>query len=135
MGSPFLNFALHCRLLHKMDCFCLIFFLQNFFYGICIFLTKDCIVAQNSRKQTLLKIQFYFQTIPTQPITTFLKSWKWHRFNIGLNIKLFCFVSCNMLPNFVIALTQSIFNLKSSVIPLDEMSHCVEKDVQVEILI
>ena len=99
------------------------------------FCAKACNVEQNSRKETLLKIQFYFQTIPTQPITTFLKSWKWHRFNIGLNIKLFCFVSCNLLPNFVIALTQSIFNLKSSVIPLDEMSHCVEKDAQVEILI
>ena len=130
-----MNFALHRRLLHKMDCFCLIFFLQNFFYGICIFLTKGCIVAQNSRKQTLLKIQFYFQINLIQPITTFLKSWKWQWFNIGLNITLFCFVSCNLLPDFVIALTHSIFNLKSSVIPLDKMSHCVEKDAQVKILI
>ena len=135
MGSPFLNFALKRRLLHKIVCF----LLKKFFYRkicrICIFLSKGCVLAQNSRKQTLLKIQFYFQTNLIQPITTFLKSWKWHWFNIGLNITLFCFVSCNLLPDFVIALTHSIFNLKSSVIPLDKMSHCVEKDAQVKILI
>ena len=135
MGFPFLIFALHRRLVHKMDCFCLIFFLQNFFYGICIFLTKDCIVAQNSRKQTPLKIRFYFQTNINRPINTFSKSWEWHQFTIGLTITLFCFVNCNFLPNFVIALTHSIFNLKWSVIPLDEMSHCVEEDAQVKILI
>ena len=116
----FLEFCSTLQAFAQIGLFLFNFLFTEFFYGICIFLTKGCIVAQNSRKQTLLKIQFYFQTIPTQPITTFLKSWKWHRFNIGLNIKLFCFVSCNLPPNFVIALTQSIFNLKSSVTPLDE---------------
>ena len=108
-------------------------FLFNFcftkkIHGNCIFLAKGCIVAPNSRKQTPLKIRFYFQTNINQPINTFFKSWQWHQFNIGLTITLFCFVTCNFLPNFIIALTHSIFNIKSSVIPLDEMSHCVEKD-------
>ena len=115
-------------------------FLFNFcftkkIHGNCIFLAKGCIVAPNSRKQTPLKIRFYFQTNINQPINTFFKSWQWHQFNIGLTITLFCFVTCNFLPNFIIALTHSIFNIKSSVIPLDEMSHCVEKDAQVKILI
>ena len=135
MGSAFLNFVLRCSLLPKMDCFCSIFVLQKKIHGNCIFLAKGCIVAPNSRKQTPLKIRFYFQTNINQPINTFFKSWQWHQFNIGLTITLFCFVTCNFLPNFIIALTHSIFNIKSSVIPLDEMSHCVEKDAQVKILI
>ena len=130
-----MNFVLRCSLLSEKCKFHKKFSVKRKLNKNSPICAKACNVEQNSRKETPLKIQFYFQTNLTQPITTFLKCWKWHWFNIGLNITLFCFVSSNLLPNFVIALTHSIFNLKSSVIPLDKMSHCVEKDAQVKILI
>ena len=55
-------------------------FLLNFlfsysgeFYEKCVFLAKGCVMEQISRKKTKLKIQFYFQSIITKPIQTFLK--------------------------------------------------------------
>ena len=135
MGSAFLNLVLRCSLLPEKCNFHEFFFVKQKLNKNSPFWAKGCIVAQNSRKQTPLKIRFYFQTNINRPINTFSKSWEWHQFTIGLTITLFCFVNCNFLPNFVIALTHSIFNLKWSVIPLDEMSHCVEKDAQVKILI
>ena len=37
------------------------------------FLAKGCFMEQNSREKTPPNIQFYFQSIITQPIYTFLK--------------------------------------------------------------
>ena len=41
------------------------------FYEKCVFLAKGCIMEQNLRKKTQLKIQFYFLSLITEPIQTF----------------------------------------------------------------
>ena len=38
---------------------------------------------QNSRKETPLKIKFYYQGIINLPIKTFSKAWKWYLFGFG----------------------------------------------------
>ena len=58
-------------------------FLINFlfsetFHENFIFLAKSCIIEQNARKHTLLKIQFYCLFNITLPIWTFFKAWHWH---------------------------------------------------------
>ena len=49
-------------------------------HGNCNFLANGCFVGQNSRKETPLKIKFYYQDIINLPVKTFSKAWKWHRF-------------------------------------------------------
>ena len=39
--------------------------------------------AQNYRKGTPLKIQFYYQDIINLPTKTFPKAWKWQLFDFG----------------------------------------------------
>ena len=63
--------------------FCSIFFLTEKFHGNCNFLEKGCVMAENSRKETPLKIQFYYQDIINLPIKTFSKAWKWQPFDFG----------------------------------------------------
>ena len=56
--------------------FCSIFFLMEKFHGNCNFLANGCFVGQNSRKETPLKIKFYYQNIINLPVKTFSKAWK-----------------------------------------------------------
>ena len=41
-------------------------------------LANGCILEQNARKETPIKIQFYFQDNITLPTNTFSKAWLWH---------------------------------------------------------
>ena len=119
MGSPFLNFAMRHSLMPKMDCFIQIISFEEKFHGNCIFLANGCVLEQNLRKETPLRIQFYCQNIMTLPIETFSKAWQWHRFDFGINFTHFYIVTSNLLPNFLMALTHSFFNILLSVTPLD----------------
>ena len=55
------------------------------------FLANGCILRQNSRKLTPLKIQFYCQHIITQPKNTFFNAWQWHQFDLVSFLLLFTF--------------------------------------------
>ena len=57
-------------------------------------MAKGCIVEQNSRKETPLKIKFYFQDLLNLPIETLSKAWKWYRFDFGT-----AFTQINLLKN------------------------------------
>ena len=59
-------------LLPKMSCSFLIIFMEKVLWN-CIFLAKGCIVEQNSKKETPLKIWFYFQVDINLPMKPFLK--------------------------------------------------------------
>ena len=48
------------------------------------FLANDCVLGQNARKETLLKIQFYYIYSITPPKESFSRAWKWHGFDFGL---------------------------------------------------
>ena len=81
-----------------------------------LFLAKGCFMEQNSRKKTPPNIQFYFQSIITQPIYTFLK--------LGNGIGL---ILLNTLKHFYL-LTSNQYNLLIfqhfniiSVIPLNKI--------------
>ena len=52
---------------------------------------------------------------------TFSKAWKWQQFDFGLTFTHFKLVTSNLLPNFLVALTHSFFNIMSSVKPVDQM--------------
>ena len=56
------------------------------------FLANGCILGQNSRKLTPLKIQFYFKD-NIAPRNTFLIAWQWHQFDFGVISTLFCFLN------------------------------------------
>ena len=49
------------------------------------FYIEGCILQQNSRKLTPLRIQFYCQYIITQPKNTFFNAWQWHHFGMLTN--------------------------------------------------
>merc|ERR1712155_43008 len=93
------------------------------------FLANGCILGQNSRKLTPLKIQFYYED-NIAPRNTFFIAWQWHQFDFGVIFTLVCFLTDYLLQNFQIALTHSIFKLKSIVIPLNQMSRSGEKYAQ-----
>ena len=58
-------------------------------------------------------------------------AWKWYQFGCGLTFSHFYIVAGNLLPNFLIIVTHSIFNIMSSVIPLNKNGTCVEDFVLV----
>ena len=121
MGSPFLNFALRHNLMPKMDCFTQFYvFRTEKFHGNCIFLANRCVLEQNLRKETPLRIQFYCQNIMTLLIETFSKAWQWHWFDFGNNFTHFYIVTSNLPPNFLKAVTHSFFNIMLSVILQDQ---------------
>ena len=93
------------------------------------FLANGCVLAQNARKETPFKIQFYCQDNINLLSAPFL--------NLINGICLFflphfhplCFMLAGKLqPNFQIALTHSILKLKSILIPPDKMSRSGEKN-------
>ena len=53
------------------------------------FLAKGCVIEQDARKQTLLKIQFYCLYNITLPIGTFFKAWQWHGLILILLLHIF----------------------------------------------
>ena len=53
----------------------------------------------------------------------------------GLTFTHLYLVTSNLLPNFIITVTHSFFNIMSSVIPLHQNVGSGEKDVQVKIMI
>ena len=59
-------------LLLKMSCSFSILFMEKV-HGNCIFLAKGCVVEQNSKKETPLKIWFYYQVDINLPMKPFLK--------------------------------------------------------------
>ena len=61
------------------------------------FWAEGCILGQNSRKLTPLKISFYCQGTITLPNNTFFIAWQWHQFDFGVIFTLFCF------PNWLFA--------------------------------
>ena len=54
--------------------------------GNCNFLAYGCFVEQNWRKETPLKIKFYFHDTIILPIKTFSKAWKWHWFDFEIPV-------------------------------------------------
>ena len=120
MGSHFLNFTLRCSLMPKMDCFIQIISFEEKFHGNCIFLAIGCVLEQNLRKEIPLRIQFYCQNIMTLSIETISKAWQWYRFDFGINFTHFYIVTSNLLPNFLMAVSHSFFNIMVSVIPQDQ---------------
>ena len=60
---------------------------------------------------------------------------EWYRFGCGLTFTHFYLVTTNLLPNFLITVTYSFFNIMSSVIPLHQNVGSGEKDAQVKIMI
>ena len=70
------------------------------------FLAKGCVIEQNARKQTLLEIQFYFPAYPLGPILKLGNGMV-----CGLTFSHFYRVTFNLLPNFLIAVTHSVFNI------------------------
>ena len=50
---------------------------------IAIFWQKAASWRKIKRKETPLKIQFYYQDIINLPIKTFSKAWKWQPFDFG----------------------------------------------------
>ena len=84
------------------------------------FLAIGCVLEQNLRKEIPLRIQFYCQNIMILPIETFSKAWKWHWFDFGINFTHFYIVTSNLLPNFLMAVSHSFFNIMVSVIPQDQ---------------
>ena len=56
------------------------------------FLANGCILGQNSRKLTPLKIQFYYEA-NIAPRNTFFIAWQWHQFDFGVIFTLFCFLN------------------------------------------
>ena len=85
------------------------------------FLANGCVKKQNARKQTPLEMEFYCQYYITLPIGTFFKAWQWHCLNCGLTFTHFYLVTSDLLPNFLIAVTHSGFNIMSSVIALNQI--------------
>ena len=86
------------------------------------FLANGSILLKNARKQTPLKIQFYFQVNITLPTSTISKAKKRHCFFFMSNIHSLWLLAGNLLPDFQIALTHSTLKLKSIVIPPDKMT-------------
>ena len=64
------------------------------------FWAEGCILGQNSRKLTPLKIPFYFQGNITLPNNTFFIAWQWHQFDFGVIFTLFCFLNWLFAENF-----------------------------------
>ena len=59
-------------------------------------------------------------------------AWKWYRFGCGLTFMHFYLAASNLLPNFLIIVTHSIFNIMSSGIPPNKNGTCVEDFVLVK---
>ena len=78
------------------------------------FLAIGCVLEQNLRKETPLRIQFYCQNIMTLPIETISKAWQWYSFDFGINFTHFYIVTSNLLPNFLMAVSHSFFNIMVS---------------------
>merc|ERR1712155_451565 len=83
--------------------------------------------AQNQRKETPLKIQFYYQDNINLPIKTFSKAWKWQPFDFGptfthfyllknVNFKsILSYVLCCNLVNFSRSMESKVsFGIKIS---------------------
>ena len=62
-------------------------------------------------------------------------AWEWYRFGCSLTFTHLYLVISNLLPDFLITVTHSFFNIMSSVIPLNKNGGSGEKSVQVKILI
>ena len=59
-------------------------------------------------------------------------AWTWYRFGCGLFLTHFYLEASNLLSNFLIIVTHLIFNIVSSVIPLNKNGTCVEDFVLVK---
>ena len=108
------DFEDRCSLIPKMDCFIQIISFEEKFHGNCIFLAIGCVLEQNLRKEIPLRIQFYCQNIMTLPIETISKAWQWYSFDFGINFTHFYIVTSNLLPNFLMAVSHSFFNIMVS---------------------
>ena len=69
------------------------------------FLANGCILQKNARKQTPLKIQFYFQDYITLPTSTISKAKKRHCFFFMSHSHSLWLLAGNLLPDYQIALT------------------------------
>ena len=69
------------------------------------FLENDCMLEQNARKQTPLKIQFYFQDTITLPTSTISKAKKQHCFFFMSHSHSLWLLAGNLLSVYQIALT------------------------------
>ena len=119
------------QLFAKNGLFLFKFLYYRKFHGNGIFLANGCTVEQNSRKKTLLKIKFYFQLIHTD----LFKSLAIYQFGFVPIFKHSYLVTNNLLPNFLMAVIHSFFNIMSSLIPWDQNGGSGETDAQVKILI
>ena len=59
-------------------------------------------------------------------------AWIWYRFDCGLTFTHFYLVASSLLPNFLIIVTYSIFNIMSSGISLNKNGTCEEDFVLVK---
>ena len=62
-------------------------------------------------------------------------AWLWYQFGCSLTFTHLYLVISNLLPDFLITVTHSFFNIMSSVIPLNKNGGSGEKNAQVKILI
>ena len=67
--------------------------------------------------------------------TSATNAWLWYQFGCSLTFTHFYLVTSNLLPNFLITVTYSFFNIMSSVIPLHQNGGSGEKNAQVKIMI
>jgi len=58
-------------------------------------------------------------------------AWRWYQFGFGLAFTHFCLVSGSLLPNFLVIVAHSIFNMVSGGMPLDRGGTCIEDFVLV----
>ena len=75
--------------------------------------------------RSLSRISTEFNDHPTPNV------WKWYWFGCGLTFTHFYLVASNLLPNFLIIITHSIFNIMLSGIPLNKNGTCIEDFVLV----
>ena len=111
MGSLFLNFALRHSLMPKNGLFHSILCFTETYHG------NWLCPGAKFKKGDPTSNSIYWQNIMNLPIETFLKLEKWHWFDFGINFSHFYIVSSNLLPNFLLAVTHSFFNIMLSVIP------------------
>ena len=111
LWSLFLNFALRHSLMPKNGLFHSILCFTETYHG------NWLCPGAKFKKGDPTSNSIYWQNIMNLPIETFLKLEKWHWFDFGINFSHFYIVSSNLLPNFLLAVTHSFFNIMLSVIP------------------
>ena len=80
-------------------------FLWNFpwkpnFHKTSPFWAEGCILEENLRRLTPLRIQFYCQNIINLPINTLFIAWQWHQFDFGIIFTPFCFLNWSFAAKF-----------------------------------